>query len=255
MGATGAWLMWSSTPWYAGHSLADQRDAGVLMLVGGGLALSATTVAVAWAAILREHAARSPTSRRWPGEAPPSPAAARGRRPGRLLRRLVAWSGAAGGQSRPSSPAPDARALLARGRTLFAQGCASCHGEDRAGDRGRGRRCAAPARRQPTSTCRPAACRWPIPTDEPVRTRPPLPARRHRRPRRLRRLASAGRASRASTSRAEASPPGWRSSPSTAPGCHQIVGRGRHRHRRGRARRSTRRPRRRSPRPCASGPT
>jgi putative membrane protein len=55
MGATGAWLLWSSTPWYAGHSLTDQRDAGVLMLVGGGLALAATTVAVAWAAILREH--------------------------------------------------------------------------------------------------------------------------------------------------------------------------------------------------------
>jgi putative membrane protein len=55
MGATGAWLMWSRAPWYAGHSLADQRDAGVLMLVGGGLALAATTVAVAWAAILREH--------------------------------------------------------------------------------------------------------------------------------------------------------------------------------------------------------
>jgi putative membrane protein len=55
MGATGAWLMWSATPWYAGHSLTDQRDAGVLMLVGGGLALAATTVAVAWAAILREH--------------------------------------------------------------------------------------------------------------------------------------------------------------------------------------------------------
>jgi putative membrane protein len=55
MGATGAWLMWSSAPWYSGHSLADQRDAGVLMLVGGGLALAATTVAVAWAAILREH--------------------------------------------------------------------------------------------------------------------------------------------------------------------------------------------------------
>jgi putative membrane protein len=55
MGATGAWLMWSSAPWYAGHSLADQRDAGVLMLVGGGLALSALTVAAAWSAILREH--------------------------------------------------------------------------------------------------------------------------------------------------------------------------------------------------------
>jgi cytochrome c oxidase assembly factor CtaG len=55
MGATGAWLMWSSAPWYAGHSLGDQRDAGVLMLVGGGLALAAITVGVAWAAILREH--------------------------------------------------------------------------------------------------------------------------------------------------------------------------------------------------------
>jgi putative membrane protein len=55
MGATGAWLMWSSAPWYAGHSLSDQRDAGVLMLVGGGVTLAAITVAVAWAAILREH--------------------------------------------------------------------------------------------------------------------------------------------------------------------------------------------------------
>jgi putative membrane protein len=55
MGATGAWLMWSSTAWYHGHSLADQRNAGVLMLVGGGLALAAITVAAAWAAILREH--------------------------------------------------------------------------------------------------------------------------------------------------------------------------------------------------------
>jgi putative membrane protein len=58
MGATGAWLMWSSAPWYAGHSLADQRDAGAIMLVGGGLALAAITVAVAWAAILREHRRR-----------------------------------------------------------------------------------------------------------------------------------------------------------------------------------------------------
>jgi cytochrome c oxidase assembly factor CtaG len=55
MGATGAWLMWSTAPWYAGHSLADQRDAGVLMLVGGGLALATVTVIAAWAAILREH--------------------------------------------------------------------------------------------------------------------------------------------------------------------------------------------------------
>jgi putative membrane protein len=58
MGATGAWLMWSSAPWYAGYSLSDQRDAGVLMLVGGGLALSALTVCAAWSAILREHRRR-----------------------------------------------------------------------------------------------------------------------------------------------------------------------------------------------------
>jgi putative membrane protein len=55
MGATGAWLMWSNAPWYAGYSLADQRDAGALMLIGGGLALAITTVAAAWAAIVREH--------------------------------------------------------------------------------------------------------------------------------------------------------------------------------------------------------
>jgi cytochrome c oxidase assembly factor CtaG len=55
MGATGAWLMWSSAPWYTGYSLSDQRNAGVLMLIGGGLALSALTVCAAWAAILREH--------------------------------------------------------------------------------------------------------------------------------------------------------------------------------------------------------
>ena len=58
MGATGAWLLWSSAPWYAGYSLADQRDAGALMLVAGGLALAATTVAATWAAILREHRRR-----------------------------------------------------------------------------------------------------------------------------------------------------------------------------------------------------
>jgi putative membrane protein len=58
MGVTGAWLMWSSAPWYAGYSLSDQRDAGVLMLVGGGLALAALTVCAAWSAILREHRRR-----------------------------------------------------------------------------------------------------------------------------------------------------------------------------------------------------
>jgi putative membrane protein len=58
MGATGAWLQWSSAPWYAGYSLADQRQAGAIMLVFGGMALAATTVAATWAAILREHRRR-----------------------------------------------------------------------------------------------------------------------------------------------------------------------------------------------------
>jgi putative membrane protein len=55
MGAVGAWLLWSSAPWYQGYSLADQRNAGAVMLVAGGTALALTAVAVAWAAILREH--------------------------------------------------------------------------------------------------------------------------------------------------------------------------------------------------------
>jgi cytochrome c oxidase assembly factor CtaG len=58
MAATGAALQWSAAPWYAGHGLGDQRDSGVLMLVGGGLALAAWTVAIAWAAVLREHRRR-----------------------------------------------------------------------------------------------------------------------------------------------------------------------------------------------------
>ena len=58
MAATGAVLQWSGSPWYAGHALADQRGSGVLMLVGGGLTLAAWTVAITWAALLREHRRR-----------------------------------------------------------------------------------------------------------------------------------------------------------------------------------------------------
>jgi cytochrome c oxidase assembly factor CtaG len=43
-------------PAYAGPSaLADQRDAGALMWVGGGLALAVVTLCVAWSGVLREH--------------------------------------------------------------------------------------------------------------------------------------------------------------------------------------------------------
>jgi quinol---cytochrome-c reductase cytochrome c subunit len=88
---------------------------------------------------------------------------------------MVAWSGAAGGQSQPSSPAPDARALLARGRALFAQGCASCHGEDL-----RGRPQLGPPLRGAGAAAADfylSTGRMPLadPTDEPVRTRPLYP--------------------------------------------------------------------------------
>jgi putative membrane protein len=49
----------SSHPWYAAYAgpgaLADQHDAGAVMWVGGGLALAAVTIAVAWSGLLREH--------------------------------------------------------------------------------------------------------------------------------------------------------------------------------------------------------
>jgi len=49
----------SAHPWYEAYAgpgaLADQHDAGAVMWVGGGLALAAATMAVAWSALLREH--------------------------------------------------------------------------------------------------------------------------------------------------------------------------------------------------------
>jgi putative membrane protein len=49
----------STHPWYESYAgpgaLADQHDAGAVMWVGGGLALAAATMAVAWSGLLREH--------------------------------------------------------------------------------------------------------------------------------------------------------------------------------------------------------
>jgi ubiquinol-cytochrome c reductase cytochrome c subunit len=83
---------------------------------------------------------------------------------------MAAWSAAAGGQSRPSPP--DARALMARGRVLFAQGCASCHGEDL-----RGRPELGPPLRGAGASAADfylSTGRMPLadPTDAPERTRP-----------------------------------------------------------------------------------
>jgi ubiquinol-cytochrome c reductase cytochrome c subunit len=86
---------------------------------------------------------------------------------------LGAWSAAAGGQS---SPAPaDPQALMARGRVLYAEGCASCHGEDLRGRPGLGpslRGAGAAAADFYLSTGR-----MPLadPTDEPERTQPAYP--------------------------------------------------------------------------------
>lgn len=88
---------------------------------------------------------------------------------------MAAWAGAAGGQSRPRSPRPDPAALMARGRVLFAQGCASCHGEDL-----RGRPGLAPSLRGAGAAAADyylSTGRMPLadPTDEPVRTQPAYP--------------------------------------------------------------------------------
>ena len=88
---------------------------------------------------------------------------------------MAAWSAAAGGQSQPQAPRPDARALMARGRVLFAQTCASCHGEDLRGRAGLGpplRGAGAAAAEFYLSTGR-----MPLadPTDVPERTQPAYP--------------------------------------------------------------------------------
>jgi putative copper resistance protein D len=50
----------ATRPWYATYAsrpgaLADQRAAGALMWVGGGLALAVVLMGVAWSAVVREH--------------------------------------------------------------------------------------------------------------------------------------------------------------------------------------------------------
>jgi ubiquinol-cytochrome c reductase cytochrome c subunit len=88
---------------------------------------------------------------------------------------MAAWSAAAGGQSQ-SAPS-DPRALMARGRVLFAQGCASCHGEDL-----RGRADLGPPLRGAGAAAADfylSTGRMPLasPTDEPVRADPAFPQR------------------------------------------------------------------------------
>ena len=62
LAVVGVAMQSSTHPWYPSYAgpgaLADQRDAGALMWVGGGLALAAITLAVAWSAVVREHRRR-----------------------------------------------------------------------------------------------------------------------------------------------------------------------------------------------------
>jgi ubiquinol-cytochrome c reductase cytochrome c subunit len=85
---------------------------------------------------------------------------------------IAAWSAAAGGQAQPAaSGAPD-QALAQRGRGLYAQSCAGCHGEDLRGRAGQG-----PALRGVGAAAVDfylSTGRMPLasPTDEPVRSDP-----------------------------------------------------------------------------------
>jgi len=88
---------------------------------------------------------------------------------------LMATVSAAAGGQQSAKPAANPAALANRGRTLFAQGCASCHGTDLRGRKGLGpslRGAGAAAADFYLSTGR-----MPIdnPTDEPERTDPAYP--------------------------------------------------------------------------------
>jgi ubiquinol-cytochrome c reductase cytochrome c subunit len=90
---------------------------------------------------------------------------------------MATVSAAAGGQSSPApaASAADGAALVARGRTLFAQGCASCHGADL-----RGRPNLGPSLRGAGAAAADfylSTGRMPLdnPTDQPQRSEPAYP--------------------------------------------------------------------------------
>jgi ubiquinol-cytochrome c reductase cytochrome c subunit len=85
---------------------------------------------------------------------------------------MAAWSAAAGGQAPPPAPSAPDQALAQRGRDLYAQSCAGCHGEDLRGRTGQG-----PALRGVGAAAVDfylSTGRMPLasPTDEPVRSDP-----------------------------------------------------------------------------------
>jgi ubiquinol-cytochrome c reductase cytochrome c subunit len=85
---------------------------------------------------------------------------------------MAVWSAAAGGQDPPAVPAARDPGLAQRGRDLYAQSCAGCHGEDLRGRKGQG-----PALRGAGAAAVDfylSTGRMPLadPTDEPVRADP-----------------------------------------------------------------------------------
>jgi ubiquinol-cytochrome c reductase cytochrome c subunit len=85
---------------------------------------------------------------------------------------MALWSAAAGGQGGSTSPGAEDAGLVQRGRDLYAQSCAGCHGEDLRGRKGQG-----PALRGAGAAAADfylSTGRMPIadPTDEPIRADP-----------------------------------------------------------------------------------
>ena len=85
---------------------------------------------------------------------------------------MAAWSAGAGGQGQPAQPSAPDQALTQRGRDLYAQSCAGCHGDDLRGRKGQG-----PALRGVGAAAVDfylSTGRMPLanPTDEPVRADP-----------------------------------------------------------------------------------
>jgi ubiquinol-cytochrome c reductase cytochrome c subunit len=136
---------------------------------------------------------------------------------------MATWSAAASSQG--GGGQVDARALMARGRVLFADGCASCHGEDLRGRSGLGpslRGAGAAAADFYLSTGR-----MPLadPTDEPDRAQPAYP-----RPDIDALVAYVGSFGGPGIPRVDASrgdlAKGMEAFTEHCAGCHQIVGRG-----------------------------
>jgi ubiquinol-cytochrome c reductase cytochrome c subunit len=91
---------------------------------------------------------------------------------------MAVWSAAAGGQDRAAQPpaAPAARdpALAQRGRDLYAQSCAGCHGEDLRGREGQGPSLQGVGAAAVDFYLSTGRMPLPDPTDEPVRADPAL---------------------------------------------------------------------------------